>query len=146
MEAGTLPSVDETQVTYDAGDIPVLAQEFAIMENNLKKNWQEQIELLNKKGGVAIWGAGAKGVTFANLVDPNQEHIACVVDVNPRKQGHFLSGTGHPIVKFHALPSYRVTTVILMNPNYHEEVAGLLRDAKMDIQILDLANEVEENQ
>jgi hypothetical protein len=116
------------------------------VENNLKKNWQEQIELLNRNGRVAMWGAGAKGVTFANLVDPHQEHIACVVDVNPRKQGHFLSGTGHPIVNHHTLTSYGVTSVILMNPNYHEEVAGLLRDAKMDIQILDLANEVEENQ
>ncbi len=146
MEAGTLPSTTSGEVVYDAGDVPALAKEFATLEKDLKKNWRERIESLNKDGRVAIWGAGAKGVTFANLVDANHKNIACVVDVNPRKQGHSLSGTGHPIVNYHALPSYGITTVILMNPNYHDEVAGLLREAKLDIQILDLANEVEENQ
>ena len=45
----------------------------------------------------------AKGVTIANLIDPTNELFACVVDLNPGKQGHFLAGTGHPIVGPHAL-------------------------------------------
>lgn len=143
MEAGTLPSTTGGEVVYDAGDVPALAKEFALLEKDLKKNWRERIESLNKDGRVAIWGAGAKGVTFANLVDANHEHIACVVDINPRKQGHYLSGTGHPIVDYRSLPAYGVNRVIMMNPNYRDEVMKLLQEADLDIQLLDLTDETE---
>jgi SAM-dependent methyltransferase len=143
MEAGILSSDADLDMTYDAADISILAKEFAMLESSLKKNWQERIEALNRDGRVAIWGAGAKGVTFANLVDPDHEDIACMVDVNPRKQGCYLSGTGHPIVDYHALPSLGVNTVILMNPNYRDEVAKLLQAANLDIQLLDLTDGVE---
>lgn len=146
MEAGVMSQSEFVEVTYDIGEIPSLAREFATMENKLKKSWREQVKSLNRNSRIAVWGAGAKGVTFTNLIDPTHEHIACVVDINPRKQGHYLSGTGHRIVDYRALPSYGVTTVILMNPNYHDEVVGLLHDAGLKIEILDLANEMEEGQ
>lgn len=146
MEAGLSLENEKAEMTLNAGEIPTLALKFAKLEKSLKKNWQQQIEQLNTVGRVAIWGAGAKGVTFANLVDPHQEHIACVVDVNPRKQGHFLSGTGHPIVDYRTLQTHGVSTVILMNPNYYDEVAKILRQAKQNVQILVLENKMEEKQ
>ena len=51
------------------------------------------------RGGVAGAGApGAKGTTFVNLVDPDARLVTCLVDVNPRKQGRFVAGTGHAVV------------------------------------------------
>jgi SAM-dependent methyltransferase len=73
-------------------------------------------------GGLAIWGAGAKGVTLANLVDPEAALVRYVVDINPNKQGAFIPGTGTPIVGPAALTTDRVRHVIGTNPNYRAEI------------------------
>jgi hypothetical protein len=85
----------------------------------------------------AIWGAGAKGVTFANLADPTGTLIDCVVDLNPHKQGHFMPGTGHPIVAPAALEERGVKRAILMNPNYRDENQRLLAELALDIALDD---------
>jgi len=121
-------------------EILALAREFGAMETELKKNWERRIREL--KGRIALWGAGAKGVTFANLMDGDCQTLACVVDLNPQKQGHYLPGTGHPIVSYRALPEYGVSTAILMNPNYYTESLGLLREAHLDsVSLLSLMSE-----
>ena len=85
-----------------------------------------RLESLGREARVAVWGAGAKGVTFVNLVDPQASLVACVVDVNPRKQGRYVPGTGHAIVGPEALGDLGVGHVILMNPNYEQEVRAAL--------------------
>ena len=142
MEAS--PSmVNSTNVEVDAMQIPDLAKKFSLAESRLKSVWHEKIRELNINGNVALWGAGAKGVTFANLVDPQNQMIECVVDINPRKQGHFLPGTGHPIVDFMSIPLHKVKTIIIMNPNYRQEITVLLENANFDVQLIDLTDEME---
>jgi hypothetical protein len=69
--------------------------------------------------------------------------VTCVVDLNPNKQGRYLSGTGHPIIDYRALPLFGVTTAILMNPNYRTENLALLREAAIDtVRLLDLVSEL----
>ena len=46
---------------------------------------------------VALWGSGAKGTMFLNLV-PAGAKIDVVVDLNPRKQGMYIPGTGQRVV------------------------------------------------
>jgi SAM-dependent methyltransferase len=124
--------------TKKAGQIPYLAEEFAKSEHELKKVLKEKIQAFAAVGGVALWGAGAKGVTLANLIDPERHWIACVVDLNPQKQGHYIPGTGHPIVGYQEMMRYRVKTAILMNPNYLQENLVLLEGGHLDIQLIDL--------
>lgn len=73
----------------------------------------------------AIWGAGSKGVLFAHHLAA-EVGFACMIDINPVKQGRFAAGTGLPIVSpaeaLQSLP--RGTTVFVMNPNYFDEIAG----------------------
>jgi hypothetical protein len=45
------------------------------------------------------------------------------VDINPYRQGHFLPGSGLPIVAPAFLADYRPDVVIVMNPVYREEIA-----------------------
>jgi len=115
--------------------IPQLATRYARLENDMKTCWQIKLKKLAGKGKIAIWGAGAKGVTFANLIDPACEWIDCVVDLNPQKQGCYLPGTGHPIVNYQDLGKRGVTTTILMNPNYHAEIKLLLQKSKFKINL-----------
>jgi hypothetical protein len=102
---------------------------FASKERRQIADWKKRIVMLRAQGRVGVWGAGAKGVTFVNLVDPGADLIDCVVDLNPHKQGGYLPGTGHKIVPFTELPRRKVKTAILMNPNYYRENRGLVRKA-----------------
>jgi len=85
---------------------------------------------------VAIWGAGAKGATYLNMVDPNSELIEFAVDITPEKQGKFIPGTGHEIKPPEALED--IDVVLLMNPNYREENQMLLDEAGIKTRIVDV--------
>ena len=123
-------------VAKSAGQTPQLAQEFARRERELKDLWTRLISTLSKTETIAVWGAGAKGVTFANLVDPDRVWIDCVVDLNPQKRGGYIPGTGHPIVGYEELSQRGVTTAILMNPNYREENLALLKQSGQQVRLV----------
>jgi ABC-type Fe3+-hydroxamate transport system substrate-binding protein len=74
---------------------------------------------------VGIWGTGSKGVTFLNSV-PAARQIAYAVDINPRKQGMFVAGSGQKIVSPAFLVAYQPDVVIIMNPNYEAEISNQL--------------------
>lgn len=130
-------SNSQPAVIKRAGGVSSLANKFALAEASLKRSWEKRIQTLAVDGKVALWGAGAKGVTFANLIDPERCLIDCVVDLNPQKQGHFVPGTGHPIVSYHDLVSRKVTTAILMNPNYRDENLRLLRTIGAKVRMVE---------
>lgn len=109
---------------------------FGAHERELVAEWRGRIQSLARDGGVALWGAGAKGVTFANLIDPEQQWIDSVVDLNPRKQGHFVAGTGHPIVHYAALRDRGIRNVVLMNPNYEQENRALAAEDGLDLRFI----------
>lgn len=76
-------------------------------------------------------------MTFAYLADPHRQHVDCVVDLNPNKQGRFLPGTGHPIVHPAALKERGVRRAVLMNPNYRDENRAILRELGLDIELVE---------
>ncbi|MCB4820765.1 class I SAM-dependent methyltransferase [Roseicella aerolata] len=86
---------------------------------------------------VVVWGSGSKGVAFLGAIGGG-EGISHVVDINPHRQGHFMVGTGHPIIGPAALTEIRPATVILMNPVYREEVAADLRARGLAPELLTL--------
>jgi len=114
-----------------------LAQAYGAEEETLRQKWLARLIELKASGKVALWGAGAKGATFANLVDPDCTLIDCVVDLNPNKQGRYIPGTGHPIVAPADLPRRGVSSAVLMNPNYREENLRLLADAGIELELID---------
>ncbi len=114
-----------------------LARNFARDENSLRDKWLTSLRNLNSSGRVAVWGAGAKGATFASLVDADCKMIDCLVDVNPNKHGHFVPGSGHPIVAPTDLATRKVRYAILLNPNYRSEVRQRLHDLGANIELID---------
>jgi SAM-dependent methyltransferase len=135
----TIPD-SESVVTKDPGLVPHFAEKFALAESELVRTWEMRIKYLASKGKIALWGAGAKGVTFMNLIDPNRQWIICVVDMNPHKQGRFLPGTGHPIVSYDQLRSYDIKKIILVNPNYLKEIKSLLEINGLNMELVNLMN------
>ncbi|MDR0335658.1 MAG: hypothetical protein LBI18_01060, partial [Planctomycetaceae bacterium] len=60
-------------------------------------------------------------VIFANRLDKDRSKIDYLIDINPKKQGKFIGGTGHPIL---SPPPYLVT--IVTNPNYLNEIKNMI--------------------
>ena len=68
-----------------------------------------------------IWGSGSKGVAFLTTLQIEDE-ISYAVDINPRKHGTYMAGTGHKIVAPDFLRELQPDLVIVMNPVYRQEV------------------------
>lgn len=115
----------------------LLAHAYAADEAILRQKWLATLLDLKALGNVALWGAGAKGATFANLVDPDCNLIDSVVDLNPNKQGRYIPGTGHLIVAPADLSRRGVKSAVLMNPNYREEILRLLAETGIEIDLVD---------
>ncbi|HEY2748314.1 MAG TPA: class I SAM-dependent methyltransferase [Polyangia bacterium] len=99
-------------------------QSFARAQREKVARWRARIAGADK--GWAVWGAGAKGVTFVNELDADAKLIRYLVDVNPAKHGRFVPGSGHEIRPPAALADGTVGEVILMNPNYAAECRQML--------------------
>jgi hypothetical protein len=125
-----------------SSEVARLARAFAHHEPALAASWRELVRRRSAAGPVALWGAGAKGVTFCNLVDPEGELLDRVVDVNPAKQGRYVAGTGHAIVGPDAARG--VATVVVLNPNYTAEVAAELARRGSRAVVLDATPEGEQ--
>ena len=85
---------------------------------------------------LAIWGAGAKGSTFLNLLDKNENKVKYVIDINPKKQHKFVGGTGHFIIKPDELSDYSIQNAIVMNENYLDEIKATV--AHLNINLITL--------
>jgi hypothetical protein len=90
------------------------------------RTWDERLQRrLDAGSRVVVWGAGSKAVTFLNVV-PSARGIERVVDINPRKRGAYVAGTGQPIVGPDTLREDRPDTVLVTNPAYVGEVRQAL--------------------
>ncbi len=81
----------------------------------------------------ALWGAGAKAVTFMALLD---RRVDAVVDINPRKLGSFLPGSGVAIEAPATLGARRPEFVFVLNPMYRDEIAGMLAADGIDAEVV----------
>ncbi|GJM38799.1 MAG: SAM-dependent methyltransferase [Acidimicrobiales bacterium] len=86
---------------------------------------------------LAAWGGGARAVGLLNLV-PDADAIEWVVDINPRKQGTFVTGTGHAIVAPDTLRETRPDAVLVVNPVYTDEIARMLTDLGVDADLISI--------
>lgn len=99
-------------------------------------HWESQLGALARSGGRAVvWGAGSKGVSLVNTLT-SSDAIAALVDINPLKQGRFVPGTGHPVVPPAALRELRPNRVIVLNPQYRQEITDQLTGLGARAQVL----------
>jgi SAM-dependent methyltransferase len=112
-----------------------IAGHFATQYRDKVRDWRERLRGLKQAGRSAvIWGGGSKGVTFLNVLGADSG-IDFVVDLNPRKQGKYVAGTGQRVVPPEFLREMRPTDVIVMNPIYQNEIADSVRALGLDARL-----------
>jgi hypothetical protein len=100
------------------------------------QTWRDKVEIATEKGPVAIWGAGAKGVTFALLTDPEARLFDCAIDINPAKQGRYLAGSGLAVLSPELAALRGLRTIFVMNPNYLDEISRQTAKLGIDAALL----------
>jgi SAM-dependent methyltransferase len=122
-------------------DLPRLGQEvqsFAEQCRSALPEWKRLIEDAQQGGRkVTLWGGGSKAVAFLTTLGVGDE-IRYAVDINPRKHGTYLPGTGQEIVAPAFLIEYRPDLVLVMNPIYRKEVEQELRELGLNPQLVDV--------
>jgi SAM-dependent methyltransferase len=136
LEAGMAAETDE--IPLAPGRTPQLARSLACQQPATIASWRAHLDSHRPNRKVAVWGAGAKGVTFCNLADPDCSAISCVVDMNPAKQGMYIAGTGHRIVAPEEPIVDSAAAVLVLNPNYTEEIAHRLARRRSGALVVDL--------
>jgi SAM-dependent methyltransferase len=134
FEGRVAPVVPEPD--FSAGGLPALAADFGRAEHDMLRRWDSCLGRSAAAGRLALWGAGAKGVTLANLIDAEGQRIDSVIDVNPAKQGGYLPGTGHPIVPPAHVLVRDIAAVVVMNPNYFGEIRETLRALDCNAELI----------
>lgn len=85
--------------------------------------------------GVYLWGAAAKGVMCANLLD--NWPIAGFIDKNSYKWGKYIPGTGHLVLAPAQIKYPDVKTVIVENDVYYTEIRDEVQ--KIDPRIMTIS-------
>jgi len=113
-----------------------LVRDFADVYHHKFDEWCSRLDAFAVTGKqVMVWGSGSKGVTFLNVLH-TQDQIAYVVDINPRKQGKFVAGSGQQIVAPQFLREHPPQVVIVMNPLYREEIVATLAELGLEADVL----------
>jgi hypothetical protein len=118
--------------------IPANLQPAIFDMDHFAQQQQTYRNMLSNSGPTAVWGAGAKGSTFLNLLDSNRQAMDYVIDINPAKQNKFIAGTGHPIYSPDILRQQPVSNIIIMNENYSVEIKQLIQDWHISVNTLSL--------
>jgi SAM-dependent methyltransferase len=116
-------------------ELQSLVGSFAETYQSRLKDWSSGLlRLGSERRRVVVWGAGAKGKTFLNLLRPAA--IEYVVDINPRKHGKYVVGTGQQIMPPEFLREYIPDEIICMNPNYLEEISRVVRASGLNPHLI----------
>lgn len=130
-------SVHTAEERWDGLD--QMIQNVAVFADNYRQKvttWTRTLAQFAQSGKRAVlWGAGSKGVTFLNTVAA-QGRIEYVVDINPRKQGMYVAGSGQRIVPPAFLQDYRPDVVIVMNPLYSGEIQQMTAGLGVDTEVV----------
>lgn len=103
--------------------------DFGAYESDVRESLRGRLGEAAARERIAIWGAGAKGTTLANIVDPDASIISAFIDINPRKQGGYIAGSGHRIIAPSEIGACGIQTIFVMNPQYTAEIARMLAES-----------------
>lgn len=117
-------------------DHNVWVEDFQARYKSVIDIWKQRLEQMQVAGSkVVVWGMGSKGVSFLNVL-ATQDQIEYVVDINPRKRGMYVAGTGQEIKSPEFLKTYHPDVIIIMNRVYQQEIQQLVQELGLHSKLL----------
>lgn len=73
---------------------------------------------------IIVWGAATKGVNYITNVDPDAVLIDFATDINARRHGSCVAGSGHEVIAPQEIASRAGDSpaIVVMNPSYMDEI------------------------
>ncbi|RME29125.1 MAG: methyltransferase domain-containing protein [Deltaproteobacteria bacterium] len=112
----------------DPGELERIRSGIAAIEERIERLVAEFARRRRQGQRIVAWGGGARTVGLLNLVAEAALAIDLVVDINPRKQGTFVTGTGHAIRAPSVLSTDPPDAVYVVNPAYRDEITEMLTE------------------
>jgi SAM-dependent methyltransferase len=132
------PGDEQTPPITDLAGLHARVDDFSNQVSRRSSAWHSRLDDWRQHGRrAALWGGGAKAVSFLNMLKIADSFIPLVVDINPHKQGRYLPGTGQKLVPPEALKEFRPDYVVLMNSIYRAEVEAQLRALGVKAEIVE---------
>ncbi len=129
---------DTLEVENDLDELRNLVSTFPARAQRKLEKWRGVLDDARVRGqSVALWGSGSKAVSFLTSLGVTTE-VDCVVDINPHRCGHYMAGTGHPIVAPEQLAERVPDVVIVMNAIYNDEIVAQLDRMGVKASVLTL--------
>ena len=110
-----------------AAQVCAAARAFGAAADAELQRWRSRLQ--GCSGNAVIWGAGSKGITFANALGEAARGLSAFVDVNPRKHQRIAPGVALPVVAPEDLASLRPAMVLISNALYEEEIIARVQAA-----------------
>ncbi len=132
---GVEPAAVDDRSTSDVVDAALV---FAGRFSEKLDRWAREFTTLAAGARKAVlWGAGSKGITILNMLQPvcGTDGVKYVVDVNDRKHGKFVAGTGQEIVPPEFLKKCPPDVAVVMNPVYEREIRRLLSELGVTCEV-----------
>jgi hypothetical protein len=132
----TLPSGSHANGARGTERMERVTTSFSGLLDSIVREWAAFLAGARRAGTrVAFWGAGAKGITFLNAV-PGARDIRAVVDINPRKHGSYVPGTGQFVDSPGSLHAFDPEVVIVSNPIYIDEIRKELAGLRVGAAVI----------
>lgn len=126
--------------------IKALTKKFSEESMKAIDGWKKIIESnAKRKKKTVVWSSSSKAVSFLTTLHVDEKKIRYAVDINPRRQGHFMAGTGQKIISPALLKNYQPDTAIIMNPVYEEEIRESLKRQGLNTELIGINMYKEEN-
>ncbi|MBY6155176.1 methyltransferase domain-containing protein [Vannielia litorea] len=128
---------DPAYLDPGAAQVQETARAFGQAANTELETWRSRLSKLD--GKAVIWGAGSKGITFANALGPKAAApLAALVDLNPRKHGLTAPGIALPVIAPETLTTLAPDLVLISNALYEAEISAQVRamDLTPDFAVL----------
>ncbi|MBY8978073.1 methyltransferase domain-containing protein [Rhodobacteraceae bacterium NNCM2] len=122
------PEPDFLAASEEVAEIAKASASFASSAEAVLGEWRGRLEDLARDGrNAVIWGAGSKGITFANAVGVDG-CLAAMVDINQRKHGRYVPGVALPVTGPDGLAAINPDLVLIANELYADEISQSVRD------------------
>ncbi|MDI9312099.1 MAG: class I SAM-dependent methyltransferase [Limnohabitans sp.] len=96
----------------------------------------KKLKNISENSKIVIWGMATKGVIYSLHMMENGIKIDYCVDINKAKQNKFVPVSGLEIIEPDALPKEVNLSIVVMNPNYTNEIREMCKSLKIDFELL----------